>query len=103
MKEKLNVYYDQEGDFLELRIGKPTSSVYNEIGNDVFQRVDEKTGMIKGFAIFNFKKRTQKLKDIDIPLPMENNFLLELFYCEKEEIPLKKAYGEVKLNYGKQG
>ena len=71
MKNKLNLYYDKEGDFLELRIGEPTSSVYESIGNDVFQRMDEKTGEIKGFAIFNFKKRTEKLKNIDVPLPVK--------------------------------
>ena len=59
MKDKLNIYYDQERDFLELRIGKPTKSIYNSIGEDIFQRVDEKTGKIKRFAVFNFKKRTE--------------------------------------------
>ena len=42
MKNKLNIYYDEEGDFLEFRIGKPTPSVYNDIGNDIFQRIDER-------------------------------------------------------------
>ena len=69
-KDKLNVYYDEEGDFLELRIGKPAPSTYNNIGNDIFQRIDEKTGEIKGFAIFNFKRRTEKLKGIEVPLPV---------------------------------
>ena len=71
MKNKLNIYYDKEGDFLELRIGKPTQSVYNAIGNDIFQRVDEKTGEIRGFAVFNFKKRTEKLKEVEVPLPSQ--------------------------------
>ena len=71
MKNKLNIYYDEEGDFLELRIGKPTSSTYNNIGNDIFERIDDKTGKVKGFAIFNFKKRTEKLKNIDVSLPVE--------------------------------
>ena len=71
MKDNLNVYYDQEADYLELRIGKPTPSTFDRMGNDIFKRIDNKTGKIKGFAIFNFKKRTQKLKDISIPLPVE--------------------------------
>ena len=71
MKNKLNIYYDEEGDFLEFRIGKPTSSTYNNIGNDIFQRVDDKTGKVKGFAIFNFKKRSEKIKNIDVSLPVE--------------------------------
>ena len=64
-----------EGDFLELRVGKPTPSIYNDIGNDIFQRLDEKTGEVKGFAIFNFKKRTEKVKDINISLPVEIKIL----------------------------
>lgn len=71
MKDKLNIYYDGDGDFLEIRIWKPTESIYEDIGDDIFQRIDEKTGQIKGFAIFNFKKRTENLKDIDVPLPVE--------------------------------
>ena len=71
MKNKLNIYYDEEGDFLEFRIGKPASSTYNNIGNDIFQRVDDKTGKVKGFAIFNFKKRNEKIKNIDVSLPVE--------------------------------
>jgi len=71
MKDKLNIYYDEGGDFLEIRIGKPTESIYDDIGEDIFQRIDEKTGEIKGFAIFNFKKRTEKLKDIDVQLPVK--------------------------------
>ena len=71
MKNKLHICYDKEGDFLELRVGKPTPSVYNDIGNDIFQRIDEKTKKVKGFAIFNFKKRTEKLKNIVVSLPVE--------------------------------
>lgn len=71
MKDKLHIYYDEEGDFLEFRVGKPTPSTYNNIGSDIFQRIDEKTKKVKGFAIFNFKKRTEKLKNVGISLPIE--------------------------------
>ena len=70
MKNKLHLHYDEEADFLELRVGKPTTSVYEDIGNDIFKRIDEKSGEVKGFAIFNFKKRTEKLKDVEVPLPV---------------------------------
>ena len=69
MKDKLSIHYDEEADFLELRIGKPTPSIYDDMGNDIFQRKDEKTGKIKGFAVFNFKKRS-KFKEISVPLPI---------------------------------
>ncbi|MAG20155.1 DUF2283 domain-containing protein [archaeon] len=69
MKEKLHVYYDKEGDVLEIRMGKPTIASFKDLGNDVFERIDEKSGEIKGFAIFNFNKRSEKLKSIDVSLP----------------------------------
>lgn len=71
MKNNLNIHYDEEGDFLEIRIGKPTEAYFEELGNDLFERRDEKTEEIKGFAIFNFKKRTEKLKDVEVALPVK--------------------------------
>ncbi len=70
MKGKLSIHYDEEGDFLELRIGGPTESYYEDLGDDIFQRIDEKTKEIKGFAVFNFRKRTEKQMDIDVDLPV---------------------------------
>ena len=71
MKDTLHIYYDEKGDFLELRIGKPTASYYEDLGNDLFERRDEETEEIKGFAIFNFKKRTNKAMPIDVDLPVK--------------------------------
>jgi len=69
MKDKLNIYYDEEGDFLELQVGKPREGYYEEISNGVFERKDRKTNDVIGIAIFNFKKRTKKLEHINISLP----------------------------------
>lgn len=71
MKEELSVYYDEEGDLLELRIGKPTVGYFKDLGNDIFQRIDDKTGEIRGFSILNFKKRTEKLKPVEVYLPVK--------------------------------
>ena len=71
MNQELSVYYDDEGDLLEIRIGKPTIAYMRDLGNDVFERVDEKTGEIRGFSILNFKKRTEKLKPIEVSLPFK--------------------------------
>ena len=71
MSEELSVYYDEEGDLLKIRVGKPTIAHMKNLGNDVFQRVDEKTGEIRGFSILNFKKRTDKLKPIEVSLPLK--------------------------------
>ena len=71
MKKTLSVYYDKEGDLLEIRMGKPTISYFKDVGNDVFERIDEKTGEIRGFSIANFKKRTENLQPIEVALPAE--------------------------------
>ena len=68
MKEKMSIHYDAEGDFLEVRFGKPTPSHYKDIGDDTFERIDEKTNKTKGYAFFNVQKRKQT-KDIEVKLP----------------------------------
>ena len=69
MNKNLSIYYDKEGDLLEIRIGKPTIGYFKDLGNDIFERIDEKTGEIRGFSILNFKKRAEKVANINIPLP----------------------------------
>lgn len=64
------VHYDPEGDFLEIRFGKPKKSYYEEIGEDIFERRELKTGEVIGFALFNVKKRKEKSPlDIEVDLP----------------------------------
>ena len=70
MSQKMHIHWDSEGDHLEVRFGKPTPSYYEEAGNDVFERRDEKTGKIVGFAFFNVQKRkTKVLQDIVVDIP----------------------------------
>ena len=71
MKGNLRLYYDEEGDFLEIGIDKPSNGYFRDLGDEVFERVDEKTGKVKGIAIFNFKKRTEKLKEVELSLPFK--------------------------------
>ena len=52
----------------EIQIGEPTETYFDEIDDDLFEGRDESTGELKGFKIFNFKKRGG-MKDIKIPLP----------------------------------
>ena len=68
MKGNLQIYYDIEADILEIQIGEPTETYYDEIDDDLFEGHDEKTGELKGFRIFNFKKRGG-MKNINISLP----------------------------------
>ena len=71
MKKNLSVYYDEEADLLEIRIGEPTESYFEDIDDDIFERRDEKTNELKGFAIFNFKKRASSFKNVNLPLPAD--------------------------------
>ena len=74
MKEKLFVHFDEEGDFLELRLGRPAKGYFKDLGRDIFERIDEETGKAVGIAIFNFKKRTAKKEDIEVDLPVKMEF-----------------------------
>jgi len=69
MKEEMSIYYDEEGDFLEIIIGDISNCYFDNIGNEVFKIIDKKTSEIKGIAIHNFKKRTKNLGEIKFPLP----------------------------------
>lgn len=71
MKKNLNIYYDEEGDVLYLRIGKPTDCYHEDLGNDIFERRDEKTNEVKGFMILNFKKRVENQKRNAIKIPVD--------------------------------
>ena len=74
MKKEMRIYFDEEGDFLEISIGKPTNCYAVEIKPGVFVRKDEKTEEVKSVGIMNFKKRGKNIKDIvefDIPINVE--------------------------------
>ncbi len=71
MKGKMQLYYDKEGDFLEINVGSYTRGYFRNLGKGIFERVDEKTKKVMGIAILGFMKRTEKLKDIKIPLPVQ--------------------------------
>ena len=61
---RLKVWFDEEGDFLEVTFVKRRGS-FRSIGPDIFERVDTK-GNVIGFAIFNFMKHDRKT--VEIPL-----------------------------------
>jgi hypothetical protein len=72
MKGNLNLYYDEEGDFLELNIGEhKKENQFKNLGKGVFEIVDRKTKKIAGIVIMGFKKRTQNLKEVKVSLPMK--------------------------------
>ena len=74
MKEYLRVYYDEEGDFLEISAGKPARCYATEVEPGVFLRKDEKTEEVKSIGILGFKKRSKPLKEIELDLPIRVTF-----------------------------
>ena len=59
--------YDEVGDILEVRVGKPSQAYFEDLGNDIFERKEERTGKTKGFVILNFKKRVDKKESVMLP------------------------------------
>ena len=75
MKGPIDIYYDEEGDFLEITIIDPPKESYCEdINDDVFIRKTEDKGEIIGIGILNFKDHTNDLKDILNKVPLKINF-----------------------------
>ncbi|MBS3128978.1 DUF2283 domain-containing protein [Candidatus Woesearchaeota archaeon] len=66
----MQVCYDKEGDILEIRTGTNSKGKYKDLGEGIFQKIDEK-GDTKGIAIFTFKKRLESGMPIDIPVTLK--------------------------------
>lgn len=73
MKSKTRLYYDEEGDFLEISIGEPTECYAEEVEPGVFVRIDNKTGEVKSISILDFRKRTH-LRDVEFSVPIGFDF-----------------------------
>ena len=71
MSNELNLYYDEEGDFLELNMGDYSEGYFKNLGDGIFERIDKKTNKVTGIAIHGFKKRTKGLKDVKVSLPVK--------------------------------
>lgn len=71
--ENMSIYYDEEGDYLEISKGDISNCYFDNLGNGIFRIVDKDTGEIKGISIHSFKKRT-KSDSIKLELPFKFNF-----------------------------
>lgn len=71
MKGKMNLYYDEEGDFLEITAGDISNCYFDNAGSGIFKIVDKKTKSIRGIAVSSFKKRTKNLEELKIDLPVK--------------------------------
>tara|TARA_Y100000310_G_C20654582_1_gene801319 strand:+ start:1822 stop:2076 length:255 start_codon:yes stop_codon:yes gene_type:complete len=75
MKGKLRIYYDEEGDYLEIRIGEPRSNYGEEINDNTTIFKDTKTDEIVGIGILDFKENVN-LKNLEVDLPIDLNLIL---------------------------
>lgn len=70
----MNIYYDEEGDYLDIFIGKSRPNYGEEVSDGVTVFKDEETDEIIGVGILGFRKRAKKLNEIELTLPFEINF-----------------------------
>ena len=75
MENRMNIYYDDERDYLEITSGDISNSYFDNIGNGVFKVIDKETGEVRGIAIFSFKKR------ITAPTMIAKSQPKEMFNC----------------------
>ncbi len=76
MKEAIDIYYDEEGDYLEISFGAPPEKEYTEqLDSEVLITRDENTNEVKSIGIIAFKKRVNILKEIlkklNLSMPLE--------------------------------
>lgn len=67
----MNIYYDEEGDYLEIFVGEPEANYGEEIAEGVTLFKSEETDEVIGIGIINFKKRAKKLQEIKLDLPVD--------------------------------
>lgn len=71
MENNMNLYYDEEGDFLEITTGDISNCYFDNIGKGIFEIISKTTKKIQGIAIFNFKAKTKGPEQIKLSLPIK--------------------------------
>lgn len=69
--KKFKIYYDEEGDYLEITRSRSKAGYFNNLGDGLFQQINEKTGEVVGVAIVGFKKRSIGHKPFELSIPAE--------------------------------
>jgi len=57
MAGRLALHFDEEGDVLDISIGRPRKAITKELEHDLAVRIDPRTKEVIGFTILNFTKR----------------------------------------------
>ena len=73
MKGIMNIYYDEEGDYLEIFI-KKAPNYGEEITSGITIYKDEETDDAIGIGILNFRQKAKKLHELELNLPFKVNF-----------------------------
>jgi|TARA_Y100000034_G_scaffold51026_1_gene62775 hypothetical protein len=74
MEGKMKIYYDEEGDYLEIFIKKGAPSYGEDINSGITIFKEEETDEIIGIGILNFRKKARNFDELDLDLPFEVNF-----------------------------
>ena len=74
MNGQMSIYYDNEGDYLEIFIENTSPTYGEDVGEDITLFKKEGTDEIVGIGIVNFKGRTKSLNEIKLNLPFNVNF-----------------------------
>ena len=70
----MEIYYDEELDYLEIFIQNPPPNYGEDIAEDITLFKDEETDEVVGIGIQEFKEKTKSLKEIKLNLPLEVDF-----------------------------
>jgi uncharacterized protein YuzE len=68
MERRLKMFFDKEGDVLDISIGDPREAISKEVGDDILIRVDPKTSEVFGITILNLEKRFEQTKTEIFPI-----------------------------------
>jgi len=74
MKNKIRIYYDEEGDYFTLFSGEPKPNYGEDIASGVTVFKDEETEEIIGIGILNFRTKTRNLRELELKLPFRVDF-----------------------------
>ena len=67
----MRVHYDEEGDLLEISIGKPVKCYAEEVQPGIFIRKSELNDEVRSIGILGFKQRGKTIQDIELELPLK--------------------------------
>ncbi len=73
MEKKIRVVYFPPSDELNILLGEARDSVLQEIGDEIYVRLDPKTNQVLGISILNFEERTKGEGEV---LPVLGHFSL---------------------------